>query len=133
MNKGIVGVAIVLSILGGYYFSQLRSTLNPNYISVRIIDASDCKGPTYTVELGEKNISITKDQVNYEFPILGKGSDTIVKIYAKTNSEGNVIYKLRALYENCGEILGEKRKVEPGWMLYETIRDKEIIFQVRAK
>jgi len=132
MKKDILLISfLIIGLLGGYYFSKFSDAMSPDHITIRIVDISECKEPNYTIELKDKNIHISGAQINYEYPISGKGSDTIVTVLPKPNNNNYVYYKLRASYKNCRELLSERRKVERGMRLYETIKNNKIEHLVR--
>ncbi len=127
----LLGYLLVpVSIVAGFWLSEYMS---PSYIKIRIYDDQKCLGAIYRVHQKEKTVSISGEQISKEPIGLAAENDTLLTISVKENPDGYVYYSIEASYKDCKSIMSSERKVKPGWLLYEGIRDGVISHQVRSR
>ncbi|MES9972263.1 MAG: hypothetical protein ABW092_19695 [Candidatus Thiodiazotropha sp.] len=126
---------ISIPIAGMFFLFWLISNNNPHEamdIQIVIFDDSFCEGPGYVVEMEEKTVSISGDQVGRENTGNAK-FESQINISPLPREDGWFTYVFKAKYENCPDLTSEERRVKPGWYIYEFIRNGEIMHKVRNK
>jgi len=123
----------IIGILLGLLIAYIYDVLNPNYIIVRIVDNTNCKSISYSVEFKYKSVTISGDQIKtLNTGMVGK-MDIMLIISPNKFSDKKITYKVRAKYEDCAEIVSDERNVKLGWGLYEWIDNNKIRHEVRNK
>lgn len=104
----------------------------PDSILIKIRDGSKCDLKGYSIEMSEMTVSFSAAQVA---AIKGESisSEVVLDIPIARGEPATFSYKIRAEYENCAEIVGNERTAERGYIIYESIYDNKIDYQVRAK
>ena len=129
----IIFVALILSFYAGSKYSDFSRALNPPYISIRILDYTKCKVQGYSILLLDKTVSKAIEQIDKEDSGIASNMDTTIFVIPNIFHKGKITYQVKADYINCKGIISEKRQVERGWLLYETVRDGKIEHQVRSR
>ncbi|MEJ1394423.1 MAG: hypothetical protein RPU64_09540 [Candidatus Sedimenticola sp. (ex Thyasira tokunagai)] len=123
-------ILLAATVLSGCNENNPQEQLD---IQIVIFDDSSCLNPSYTVELEEKSVMVTRNQVGREKTGLLAKVETQINLSPIPAKDNSVSYVLKASYSNCEELVSKERKVESGWYIYEFIRDNKIEHKVRAK
>ena len=127
---------ISIPIAGIIFLFWLIGNDNPQDemdIQIVVFDDSLCQRPVYVVEMEEKTVSISGNQVGRENTGIGANVESQINISPLPGEDGWFTYVLKARYENCPQLVSEVRRVKPGWYIYEFIRNQEIKHKVRNK
>lgn len=126
-----------LLVIGGCVFGVLMANIicamDREYIVVRLLEYSKCIPRQYSIITPENTVVITGNQIKDETQMMAAQVDVKVKILSIPDNNNKVSYHVKAEYTDCPALISNKRTVEPGYILYETIRDGSISFQIRSK
>lgn len=78
----------------------------------------------------EMTVSFSAEQIT---AIKGEQSELVLDIPVASDVPDIFKYKLRAEYEDCVEIVSQEMEAKRGYIIYESIFDKKIEHQIRAK
>ena len=125
VNVGLICISVAA-------FLWIDNLFFRDNFSVRVTDNSGCKLERYEISLPEKTVVVNEEQVvKGTIGALGK-IDTLIHVYGREDKDGKISYVLRASYSDCDDIVGERRVVKKGYLLYEYIKDGKVQFQVRS-
>jgi hypothetical protein len=131
-NYSLVIYFLLSASLGGL-ITSIYLGLNTEYISIRLIDHSECIGAKYSIVSDKMTFTVSGSQINREPSLMAAESDTMVYLTIQPNSSNEVEYSVLAEYQNCPSIESKKRKVKKGYLLYESIVDGHINHAIRSR
>ncbi len=127
---------VSIPIVGIIFLFWLFVSGNPQEnidIQIVLFDDSQCQSPVYVIELEEKVVTISGNQVGRINTGIGAKVESQINISPLAMDDGWFTYVLRARYDNCSELVSEERRVKQGWYIYEFIRNQNITHKVRNK
>ena len=120
---------LLLDAVGYYAYDQYKQ----ERVLVVVTDSTDCEAAEYSLLLTEKTISASGAQVrNIDFGS-SKVNEVFFSFVGRPDGKGGINYRVKAQYKNCDEVLGPANVVNGGWVIYETIKNGEVLHDVRAK
>lgn len=123
----LVGALIGL----GCYF--IYSEINSESVLVVLSDDTECRVRDYAIVLDEKTISVETNQIRSDLYKDRFLNEAYLSFIGNTDEGGRINYRVRATYHDCVELVGPQNSVEPGWTIYESIKNRKVGHDVRAK
>ena len=118
----------VFSFSLGILVSWIWSTMDREYILVRVIDHQECSNPEYALEMNTHSVLVSGAQLALsDSKMMAAQAEAFLYAVQPRQSSEEIHYRVRARYSDCDEVTSEERTVRRGWTLYETIEDGNIV------
>ncbi len=121
----------IVVLMTAYFFSMVFNVFPDDKISIKLSDSSKCILKKYSFEMPEMTISFSANQ--FDIATSSSGGRPLLEIPIASTAPEQLTYWIRAEYENCPEIKSEPRVVGRGYIIYESIFNNQIDFDIRAK
>lgn len=119
-------------VVFGMLLSYVWGVFHNKSILVVVAEATSCEVVDYSLMFDDQIVSANENQIRK----LPRGESTVYEkmfsFVATENSDGYVVYKVRARYKDCDEVVGPSNRVKPGWVIYESIKGEEVLHEVRS-
>ena len=126
-------IILLISFLFGVFVAAVWSSMDNDFIVVRIIDNQKCNDREYLLEMENQTISVKGKQIDTTNLMVALEAEAFFYALPYPSTSDQITYRVRAHYSNCTEILSKEREVERGWLIYETIENQTIRHVVRAR
>jgi len=99
-------------------------------VTFRVMNSSrnDCVLRSIEIETDEATVIVDKQRMKKSG--ITSRREAFVTVYV--DKKEKLKYRVKANFEACASIESPSREVDPGWLIYEWVKDKEIKFQVRG-
>lgn len=121
----------VFGLVVGYGFFFLDNMLEIDYLTIRVMNDTDCEAQRISILYKDMSFVVEEDQINREPTLMAVRSDTMIRTLRESSELTE--YSVLIEFANCPSIQSPVRRVEKGSILYESVRkDGTIDHQVRG-
>ena len=129
----IFSLIFLFGFLAGNIITEISNTINPEFLTIRILDNQKCENRQDVIEMDDRIVSIKPEAIDTENHPVARYAEAFFRIVPMPSLKEEYSYRVHAQYSDCADIISDKRTVERGWILYESISEGEIKHVVRSR